>query len=93
MKDATAKTLDASWMVTWTVNEVTASAEYKMLTDFVGAKVDSSFSQGKVLGGAVLKYQTHTIDGQRFSGSHKWSGAVQTVLTAGAALLAVAQLI
>ena len=89
-KDTTAKTLDASWMVSWTVNEVTAAADYKMWMDYAGAKVDSSFSQGKVLGGATLKYQTHGIEGQVFDGSHRWSGAVQNVLTAGAALLAVA---
>jgi len=44
-----------------------------------------------------LQINTHLIptqgvffDGQVFDGSHRWSGAVQNVLTAGAALLAVA---
>ena len=93
-KDATAKTVTAMWDVTFAVSDYTDATAYEKWAAFKGKKVGNSFSQGHVNGGRTLSYPSHGVNGQAQHGMYKWStGAIQTVVGAGAAILAAANLL
>mmetsp|Transcript_7743 Transcript_7743/g.6843 ORF Transcript_7743/g.6843 Transcript_7743/m.6843 type:complete len:253 (+) Transcript_7743:30-788(+) len=92
-KDTENKKVSAMWDVTFTVSDAVDADAYMRWKNFKGSKVGNSFSQGKVNGGRTLSYPSHTMEGNVSRGEKKWSGAVQTVVGATAAVLAAVNLL